>query len=971
MAWVEKYSRSTTILRDLLEMMTTAVKDPLTGAPVPAKNWQVVYPADHMAPPQVRRTINEKLTADATYKVFSPPADKKEIVQDQAVRVFVAGADAPRLVTAQKVALTANEDNTVFSAAAKHVPFRDGTVSVYVSGGTTDTLLNEAKSTSAWLHRPNYYGTDYAFTHGSVDPKSVKLKDGTGKDLLPEPQVTGETLTVATDNVTSSMLASPAVKVETLKVYVDGQLVDPASYTYGTSTRKITFNAPLALGATVTVDYVWVQWTFNAGNTGVKFTTTVPGYDVLGSYSYGHYYLDRTNGKVTMFAAQTNPVKATFTYDAYRYSVDYAAGQVIFEHALEASEPVSADFSYNSPARLVTYDELINSPSLDRIVLATTTTPRQNDEPDPSDPTSSTETATMYLEIRRSELLKNPNTGTTQWLRPRVRPSDVGSTLKTHNKDGEYIPSAFILTNTPANHHYVEMRMFDKLDADVFGPGAGAQTSQWSKLSWYKDWETVPLDKLLGDKVGVSITVNAEGTDLTVKNETNANLFDGMVQRPIETTPVKDASGDYIPVRLWMNSNNDRVTFVVMGDPVVDFNQYLISFGYVGQLDSFTKARSLDLDEQGNPVERETRHHDVVGNFALTVGSSTPPVGEFNKPIAGAPEGYASVDPKWMSSVDHPKQNSLEVMAQIRSQEGDTSNVTSITQTTVDRDTWEYVLVGSNSQGISGPSAKLSLTAQARVKITYKLTSGSESVDRFVYLDAKPEVTLTFSVPEGCTHVRLYRGGKIYSAWQGKTEDMEHRLTRVIDLASLERLANGQYVLKDRPRTDHSAYDPSDEKAPNAAFRDKDFGVQRDSRGFVTGYQFGTKFGRHTGTGVLDVTMAGTKSGVPWQRHAIATMATDKTLSKDPNGFGLSMYTKKFHLSPIYVVHGFEGHRGYFSDVLAVDGRLLYHLDDLIVDRDTPNQKVYKFFKINAPFSVFGQGPDGSFGIAILKKGSE
>ncbi len=152
---------------------------------------------------------------------------------------------------------------------------------------------------------------------------------------------------------------------------------------------------------------------------------------------------------------------------------------------------------------------------------------------------------------------------------------------------------------TILNNHYVLMRLFDNINNDGTGPmdnvynssGELVQTnshiSPWSKLSWYKDFEEVMIDSVDAD---TSIS----------------SIHDGTVFVPLETAGLNADT----KMRYWVNTNNDRFSIVVMGNPSLDYekDRHLISACYCGRIDSFDNSIN-----------------DTAGNFALFTSSSTEP----------------------------------------------------------------------------------------------------------------------------------------------------------------------------------------------------------------------------------------------------------------------------------------------------------------------------------------------------------
>jgi hypothetical protein len=152
---------------------------------------------------------------------------------------------------------------------------------------------------------------------------------------------------------------------------------------------------------------------------------------------------------------------------------------------------------------------------------------------------------------------------------------------------------------TLLNNHYVLMRLFDNINNELNGPmdnvynasGEIVQTnshiSPWSKLSWYQDFEEVMIDTIDSD---VSIS----------------SVHDGTVFVPLETAGLNADT----KIRYWINTNNDRFSVVVMGNPSLDYekDRHLISGCYCGRIESFDNSIN-----------------DTAGNFALFTSSSTEP----------------------------------------------------------------------------------------------------------------------------------------------------------------------------------------------------------------------------------------------------------------------------------------------------------------------------------------------------------
>lgn len=151
----------------------------------------------------------------------------------------------------------------------------------------------------------------------------------------------------------------------------------------------------------------------------------------------------------------------------------------------------------------------------------------------------------------------------------------------------------------------------------------------------------------------------------------------------------------------------------------------------------------------------------------------------------------------------------------------------------------------------------------------------------------------------------------------------------------------------------------------------------------------GEYFGMYTSAGNNTFQMLKTKSGVRFQKHypAFITPAPkpgdayihpvlgDTGLELEKQGFQASRHTDRYHLSPIYVVHPYEGYRSQLKDCIAVLKHNILHYDKLIVDVDKckyPNkpwkQEVYRYFDINTEQNFFNMSPNRGTGIAILSE---
>lgn len=148
----------------------------------------------------------------------------------------------------------------------------------------------------------------------------------------------------------------------------------------------------------------------------------------------------------------------------------------------------------------------------------------------------------------------------------------------------------------------------------------------------------------------------------------------------------------------------------------------------------------------------------------------------------------------------------------------------------------------------------------------------------------------------------------------------------------------------------------------------------------LNGYNFGvyTSFGNNT------MQMLKTKSGIEFQKHyaAFITQAPpkgkafvdsvlgDTGLELEKQGFQASRWTNKYHMSPVYVVHPYEGYRGSLDSVVALPKHNILHLDELIVDVENKpwRQEVYKYFDFDTERNFMNTSANIKMGIAFLKE---
>lgn len=124
------------------------------------------------------------------------------------------------------------------------------------------------------------------------------------------------------------------------------------------------------------------------------------------------------------------------------------------------------------------------------------------------------------------------------------------------------------------------------------------------------------------------------------------------------------------------------------------------------------------------------------------------------------------------------------------------------------------------------------------------------------------------------------------------------------------------------------------------------------------------QYGDYTGTGSIDVIMAASKTGRPYQAHKVQIFGGYEFREKTFNG--QSSHTGKHAVSDIVLADVHENDRGILRHCLAVPRVAKTHACELIYNRYISGEEErYIFLNINANYTPFNTGPDSLIGIAI------
>ena len=961
--WIEGITQSRRILRDIAEIVTTAIRD--ENGVVPEENWQLVFPRPFAELPVTRAMLirdenNSKKyipvknhTEHLVLTGTTGAALKENAVLEQSIVVksedgattYEPDTDYTYVAGSNSIARTANsaipsgatvlvEYGTLFHKILQSVPVlverkltlnepdrvipsNDYQIVDYVSG---KIKFNTDPPQDAMYFALSYTERKSTFEYEEKEKVQLELDplDGLGRTFL-VPGAHGEIMQWEDYRTISSAPAGGLIATGEV-----GYTLDPID-------KAVIFDIAPTLRPDdrllLTVE-IYDDPTFTTSRRWSRLELIKDANDPDGkTYKVTGSFQKFNEGKahfVEMYTKNTEPIlykhldanNAGFSeIDPSEYTVDFN------NPAITLKEDTSDQLFITCIAR---GEDDINEglkKITDRIVIKTVTTPENTDQPPViGDQYGAKDTATsleMYVEIVKPPKLINPETGLERYT------TILGNQVETQD-----------------NNHFIQIRMFDKWDDekqtfveptyDSQGNviDKGAYVSDWAKYAWFKDWKESLVDELDADPGSADVT-------------------DGIILHEVITNGMSDE----FPIQFWISTNNNRIAMILMGDPTLDQDNFLTSFAYIGRIHPFYDSKcvvkrdsqgNILLDANGEPVLEEQRtyfENDVSGNFALTTGSSTIPAA-----IGIPPKGQ-------------PIMQSVEVIT-------DSNGI--VPGDLYDFTAYSYIVTYLTDGGESRPS---------------RIDAGRLVVNKGLVIPTNTTPTkgislkVSFVLPEEATGYKIYRYHEAsktnftpadaanYGLYKlvATVERLgrEREITFVDDGVSLPMDNNGTLI----PNMSNSFYSKYTSAVPTArSFKS----VTRDQyTGAILDVKFTNKWGAETATGVNDIMMFQTRSGLKYQRHQAAFITTEQFMRKEKSG--QSRWTGKFHLSPIYVEHSYDKQRGWLDGVMAVDDSGIEHLDELIVDKDTPTEEVYKFFRINAPFSFLNNSPNYAYGVAIIK----
>ncbi len=152
--------------------------------------------------------------------------------------------------------------------------------------------------------------------------------------------------------------------------------------------------------------------------------------------------------------------------------------------------------------------------------------------------------------------------------------------------------------------------------------------------------------------------------------------------------------------------------------------------------------------------------------------------------------------------------------------------------------------------------------------------------------------------------------------------------------------------------------------------------------------EYADTWGLRTGTGVTDIVMERTGSNIPYQAHYPSYHSSPEFMDK--HFIHVSEFTGSHHFSEVTVTHAYERERGKLQGMLIGDRSSIFHLDELISNKDDfdyrgaligednefkndcgilfeSQEKRWIMFNINAPYWFANNSPNVFYGIALRK----
>lgn len=545
------------------------------------------------------------------------------------------------------------------------------------------------------------------------------------------------------------------------------------------------------------------------------------------------------------------------------------------------------------------------------------------------------------------------------------------------------------------NYHWVLMRVFDNPNEDFSGPKENvtdvvtgellefnSASSEWSKLSWFTDFEEMFLSE-----INTSITDDSD---------------------KIVRVPVSSSLTNKTKIRVMANVHPNRVALSVVGNPNVDYadNRYLISTAYIGAVDSFKDSKKdkegnfgifttsstvpsipkqsliptetfsgLDDDGMGGtlPANEKWKVYNQSPGKVKVTDSPEPQLNAFIS-IGDIPTiNINSADangtlPGEVSFTSNYKKREIPANDLEDSEGGRTFIVPSSIKTTMGViDSYGKmtlkVLVeygnnpsGHEKNGFTYVNIPLSDLKSALLPFKVDLQSKSNSLTETISVSYKVDDLYRF----------LYKYIEAELTAIGKTNALIPGMytTQLIRFTTFTNSSYSNYHSFSSPQKLLLGFDEQGElkKVVNK--------TKRDKYGNVISTDYPKTFGINTANCSTDFAMYKTDSSDFWQGHFLMFSSTEQFMNK--HMYGKSAYTNEYFADRIKITHSSEGVRGVLSGFIVIDADSLFAFDELIVNKDfnkdvNKPEETYVYLPITASYCPFANSPNERNGVGLLK----
>lgn len=124
-------------------------------------------------------------------------------------------------------------------------------------------------------------------------------------------------------------------------------------------------------------------------------------------------------------------------------------------------------------------------------------------------------------------------------------------------------------------------------------------------------------------------------------------------------------------------------------------------------------------------------------------------------------------------------------------------------------------------------------------------------------------------------------------------------------------------------------------------------------------------YGVETSNGNTVASLQQSYSGAMYQNHYFAFITHDKEVDNGQGRYNPSMYSNKYHLSQIFLVHPNDGYVGKLDDIYAVHPKNIQQADELEIVKTVTDEEVGKGDGVETIFHIEHKPKDGTLKIRV------